>query len=117
MIYNKGNYIDIDLKELKSNYVSKVNGIYFLYKREDIIYIGKSINVIFRIGQHLSDYHKDFDYYKFIEFNEDEDLEKIEKEYIDKYKPFYNIKKNLNREISLNEDFKFPQLIKLKDGI
>jgi len=85
-------YIDKEHKfiiENKKNY--EKTGIYFLIKNNEIIYIGKTIELVRRLGNHLSEKEKDFDSYFFMEFKEEE-LNAMEYFFIRKYKPKYNSK-------------------------
>lgn len=74
-----------DLKNIPDN----ICGIYLLYKDDKVVYVGQSTNVNTRIKTHLSQGLKDFEKYIWFECEKD-DLVKVEKEYINKFKPFYN---------------------------
>lgn len=69
-------------------------GIYFLIKKNEIVYVGKTKIGYKRILQHSN--NKDFDSFNFIECLEKE-LDSLETYFILKYNPKYNK--------SLNEDF------------
>lgn len=59
-------------------------GIYFLIKKDQIIYIGQSVNVKHRLYAHKQD--KDFDYY-YVHECLPEELDTLEAQYIVKYDP------------------------------
>lgn len=89
---------NLDFDKLEENLVELnvpiLSGIYFLYYRNKIVYIGKSINVYSRIRQHEEDNSKLFDNVKVI-FTESIDKEEIY--FIKKYNPFYNGTHNDNQ--------------------
>lgn len=69
--------------------VTLVSGVYFLIKDNEIIYVGESENIIYRIGQHLKAY--DFDSYSYIKIDGNKDeLRKNETAYIHDFKPSLN---------------------------
>lgn len=72
-------------------------GVYFLYKNDDIIYIGQSVNVMARVGQHVD---KDFDNVKIICCDK-QNLNDVEAFFIDLFKP----RLNKIRPISSIRDF------------
>jgi hypothetical protein len=64
--------------------------IYFLFKEDQVIYIGQSRNGGFdRIGQHLNYTDKDFDAYTIMPCHESE-INELEAEYILRLNPPYN---------------------------
>ena len=79
------------------------SGVYVLYKKSDIIYIGKSKNIKKRIDQHKTD--KDFDRVKSIVFKNESYIDIYEPYLINKYKPI------LNRDLIRREDnFLLPDI-------
>jgi hypothetical protein len=68
--------------------VSKVRGCYLLWKGGKVIYVGQSVNVLSRIGVHLSNPQKDFDGYSYSHVRGN--LNDAEAELIAKYKPSCN---------------------------
>jgi len=72
------------LLELPNN----LSGIYRLYNDNDIVYIGKSINIKNRIKEHIKD--KIFNKFDFAITNNESDKILYEIYYIDKFKPVYN---------------------------
>lgn len=79
-------------KESKKNI--RKRGVYFLIKGDDIVYVGKSIDIHDRIKTHIKDKDKPFDYYSYIVLNnyEEKELYILESKYILKYRPLYNKK-------------------------
>ena len=71
------------------------HGVYFLIKNKKIIYVGKSGNVIRRIGRHIGDGKKNFDAVTYIEIPDRyiADTNHIELSYIQKIKPKENKRK------------------------
>lgn len=98
------------LKFLKNN--SNILGVYRLYKDNEIIYIGKSVNIKSRISQHIKD--KEIDSYDYCEFANESDMNIYELYYIDKFKPRLNkdCKTKQTTTIKLDE-VKFSDLIRI----
>ena len=71
-------------------------GIYRLYKDNNIVYIGKSKNLLKRIRVHTG-----FDEFDFVTLNSSADLDIYEIYYINKYKPELNKDCNSNDELSV----------------
>lgn len=62
--------------------------IYHLKKNDEVVYVGKTTySVKSRLADHKKE--KDFDCYEFFEFDDCE-LERIEQEHFERYKPKYN---------------------------
>lgn len=76
-----------DLKELRKPY-RKIVGVYFLFDKDQIVYIGQSVDILTRIGYHVKD--KIFDSYCWVECKPEE-LDNLESDYIVKYAPKYNV--------------------------
>lgn len=72
-----------------------VRGIYFLYKDNEVVYIGKSDdNVMRRVCEHFQGASKDFDSFAIIPYPvSPAQLNNIETRLIMKYQPRYNIMK------------------------
>jgi hypothetical protein len=72
-----------------------VSVIYFLYCKEEVVYVGQTTSLMTRISQHVQENTKIFTSFKFIIFNgsEKERLQK-EMEFIKQIKPVYNIAHN-----------------------
>jgi len=64
-------------------------GIYFLIQNNEIVYIGQSVNIEARVGQHWNENAKSFSRVAFI-LCAKEDLNNMESLYIDYIKPKYN---------------------------
>jgi len=77
-----------------SDLISERPGIYFLYDEDNLLYIGKAINISKRIKDHYIQGRIPFTYYLYDEFDEYELLPTIERELIKKNKPEYNIQHN-----------------------
>ena len=64
-------------------------GVYFLYKNDDLVYIGQSINIFNRLYSHVEN-GKDFDFYSFVKCDTQKEAETFERYLINKYKPILN---------------------------
>jgi len=73
--------------EFTLNIKYRFNFVYRLYKNNEIIYVGKTINLSNRINNHKKD--KDFDYYDYTIVS-DSETHIYEVYYINKYKPILN---------------------------
>jgi excinuclease UvrABC nuclease subunit len=71
-----------------------VNGIYFLFDKEELVYVGQSNNVNSRIRQHCG--KVDFDSFGYIMVPIDKELRNLEAYFIHKYKPKHNKKMAYN---------------------
>lgn len=63
-------------------------GVYFLFREEEVVYVGSSKNIASRIATHIKT--KSFDSYSKIHCNP-EDMLDLEFEYIVEYVPIYNL--------------------------
>ena len=63
-------------------------GVYFLYDKDELVYIGQSDNLYRRIGQHIAEKTKKFDRF---ELYPTEDRVRLEGFLINMFKPRYNI--------------------------
>ena len=70
--------------------VKRLCGIYYLWREDEIVYIGQSTNILSRVATHLNSVVKVFDSYTY-ELCEPNLLNKLELESIIKHKPLYNI--------------------------
>lgn len=84
-------YEDINIEVLPKIEVKKIRGIYFLFRGNELVYIGSSINITSRIETHRIQKQKEFDSYRILELNGNINLIKVEARFIYKYKPIYNI--------------------------
>lgn len=82
----------VNLEELKRirDELCVYCGIYFLFKDDDIVYIGQSVNIHQRVTTHKNNQQKDFDSYSYV-LCDKEDLMMYETAYLIKFKPKYNI--------------------------
>jgi hypothetical protein len=71
--------------------------IYFLIKKDKVVYVGQSNVGLSRIYQHVVANKKDFDSFSYIKVNNDEDLDLLEADYIIKFDPIYNLKIHSNK--------------------
>lgn len=81
--------IKISVPEKHITRPEKIEGVYFLFYKNEIIYIGKSINIYKRIYAHKMK-GVCFDSFSFLKI-EIEHLLTMEREYIKKYKPKNNV--------------------------
>lgn len=87
---------------LKNSYKAKIKGIYFLYRKNTIVYVGSSYNLYKRFNNHFYQKLKNFDSWGYIEFSKNvTKAELLEKEdfYINKYDPLYNKRGALNKKV------------------
>jgi predicted GIY-YIG superfamily endonuclease len=88
--------------KIKTNTVNK-KGVYFLYYKGEVVYIGETKMFLHRIATHLKDNIKQFDSFELVyENNTQAGRRKVEKELILKHKPKYN-KDYLQPPIFLNK--------------
>ena len=79
-----------EIKDLKRYEVLESDvGVYFLYKGDEIVYVGQSICVWRRINTHIQEGFKDFDSYSVLPCDEDK-LQETEMFYIFALQPKYN---------------------------
>ena len=62
--------------------------IYFLIDKNSIVYVGQSRNIHTRIKNHKKD--KKFDSYFYVKSHDKSEIDKLEKYYINRFKPYYN---------------------------
>lgn len=62
--------------------------VYFLIKEEEIVYVGATIDFVRRLHQHKK--NKEFDSFNYIRCSSDEEMNKLELQYIMELKPIYN---------------------------
>lgn len=65
-----------------------ISGVYFLYKGDKLVYIGESSCIITRLMQHQE---KEFDSFRYILERDEVARLKLEKKYIQKHAPPYNV--------------------------
>lgn len=100
---NLNKSIDINGIFISKNEINKIPnsmGIYFMYNQDkDLMYIGKSIHLNYRVADHLAgrthtdDICHNFKYIKYIEIDNEELLDDYETYYINIYKPKLNVSK------------------------
>jgi hypothetical protein len=79
-----------EVYELPIENIVTPSGVYFLYKDENLVYIGQTINVANRVCTHLMEELKDFNKCFFIKIRK-EDLFETETKLIRHFKPKYNL--------------------------
>lgn len=79
-------------------------GVYFLFDGEELVYIGRSDNMLMRIGQHISDGHKRFDRF---ELYPTSDSKRLEGFLIEALAPRYNVAPGKAWMLSFRDDL-FP---------
>lgn len=67
-------------------------GIYALFQKGELVYIGKSNNLLYRVGTHMQEGVKSFDSYEMFPVDrcDEKQLTKIEAELITTFQPKYN---------------------------
>lgn len=83
-LFTTPNLLQLNIATLKT-----VRGIYFLTFNCEIVYIGQSVNVLARIGCHISEGSKKFNNVYFLPVPKG-DLTELERKYIHEIKPVYN---------------------------
>jgi hypothetical protein len=71
--------------------------IYFLTKKDVVVYVGQSSVGVTRIYHHIVENKKDFDAFSYIAVDENDDLDTVEAHYIIKFNPIYNMKIHGNK--------------------
>ncbi len=64
------------------------SGVYFLWDKSEIVYIGQSKDIDSRVNKHKES--KEFTSYSFIIINDEKDRRVIERGLINAYLPYYN---------------------------
>ena len=80
-------------------------GLYFLIQKNEIVYIGQSLNVIARVHAHSGNKRKPFDSFAWLSCNKNE-LNEMETAYISFFEPIYNGRIPQTRELSTPIPFK-----------
>lgn len=84
---------------------ASIRGIYFLYNEYELVYIGQSKSIINRLAQHLSS-EKVFTHYTYLSIQDENiPLEIIERMFIEKYLPIFNVDPTTEK-IRLNKKIK-----------
>ncbi len=93
-----------EIKAVKKPFPIGSQGIYFLFHKGKLIYIGKSKDAISRIYQHREQKRFSFDSYVIYPFpGPTEMLELAELLYIDKFKPVFNRQNIILRRAEVNK--------------
>ncbi len=72
----------------------RIGGVYFLIFNEKIVYIGASSNMFYRIQDHRKNVKFKFNYYSTIEVDNHMNRLNLEKYYINKFRPKFNLYKH-----------------------
>lgn len=89
-------------------------GIYFLFRGEEIVYVGKSLWATARVFVHQRDKDKDFDSFTILSFLA-EQLDDKELEYICKFRPVYN--NSLTANLTLKTKRGWATTLGIKVGV
>ena len=84
--YDSGGLLNLGTIKSTRQPVHRISGIYFLFKGEELVYIGQSINIMGRINNHNIDEWDSYSYTEVPRWN----LTTIEQQYIHKFKPRRN---------------------------
>ena len=68
--------------------INSVCGIYFLVRKNAIVYVGQTTNIFQRLGEHIKT--KPFDSVTFLPIDDPDDLDLFEAHYIEKFNPILN---------------------------
>lgn len=78
-------------------------GLYFLYKQGELVYIGKSNNIFYRVGMHIHENAKDFDSFEYQIVEDENERSNLEGYLIEVFKPKYNEKLEPNNIFDKNK--------------
>jgi hypothetical protein len=80
-----------------SEWVTEQKWLYFLYDNGILSYIGQSVrHPVYRVREHVLEKKKTFNQFSYIKIRQDLSLDIIEKYFIEKYNPKYNIDHRTN---------------------
>lgn len=84
--------IDIDSIAISSVQIQgNVSGVYFLFDKDEVVYIGQGWNCFLRVAEHTrKDANKTFTHWWFIDIQSEVERKVVEKELIRKYQPRFN---------------------------
>lgn len=69
----------------------KISGVYFLVFRDEVVYVGQAVDIFARIRMHRTNRSLIFYKYFYIEYNEKDLRDELERKYIEMLCPKYNI--------------------------
>jgi excinuclease UvrABC nuclease subunit len=85
---------DIDLEQLKKTakkLEGNTPGIYFLFNDDELVYIGKGWNCLLRVAEHTRrDSNKVFTSWEYVQIDDKEKYDELEKSLIREFRPQYN---------------------------
>lgn len=92
-------------------------GVYFLFKDDELIYIGRSTRLFKRIKSHIS--QKDFNYFSFVKCDTFYNADYMERTLINKYKPKLNnvLKKEPRKDTIMTLDGDLIRKLRLEKGL
>jgi hypothetical protein len=75
---------------------ARLRGVYYLFLGDVVIYVGSSVNILLRVGQHVRDRDKEFDSFAYCEMLTASawDIEEFEIQEIRRLRPRMNVKFN-----------------------
>mgnify|MGYP002398217192 CR=1 FL=1 len=80
---------------IEVDWMYNISGVYFLFKDDNLIYIGESSCIIRRISEHITNGVMTFNYFKIFQIEPNSDARKeIEKRMIKKHNPICNLQHN-----------------------
>ena len=113
----RDNLVEYLIKNAKVEPLQIVSGVYFLFDRGNVVYVGQSTDVFLRVRQHFNDPAKRFDKWAYLNVAV-EDLEMVEREYIDLFQPYLN--KTIVRKVAYRRQrphIRVPRLIAHPSGL
>jgi excinuclease UvrABC nuclease subunit len=79
------------LRETAKKLEGNSPGVYFLFNDDELVYIGKGWNCLLRVAEHTrKESTKTFTSWEYIQINEKEKYDELEKKLIKQYRPRYN---------------------------
>jgi len=88
--------MNINLDELKKNSLQLTgacSGVYFLFKNDDLVYVGEGWNCLLRVAEHTRKDHlrfKEFTSWSFIQMEDKKERKDLEKQLRKEFNPRYN---------------------------
>lgn len=93
---------ELDAVSVPAKAIAVVSGVYFLLDGKDVVYVGQSIGVIYRVHQHITEGVKKFTRWCYVSVPKNK-LDEVERFYITLLRPKYN-KAGLPRLVVDNVD-------------
>lgn len=86
-MFKQGNIKSKDVKNFKNKHI--IYAVYFIYKGNNIVYIGKTTNIHRRLMEHKTRFK--FDEFNYIECIDNAEMRAMEFYYISNLRPKYNV--------------------------